>query len=273
MAHNSGQDQNADLPPINSYPNDEAIVSIRDARRRLAFADGLREDLRNLINEFLRLQHDALNAADMYDVEAKYDRQLMRSILAQISPPASWGDAWVGDLIYLGEIYESTLQFQALRRVAAYAEMSPTEVRQVIENVGAAMHAALGGSAQELLPRFQDVIEQFGSAYADYEHLRDSIAGRLDRMAAALDIVADNPSHMVDAENERSNTMARPVGPAAPLARQQDLEHAAPQQRGRGGRPRLEESSNPRSQALFNLYRVIINRRSEATSRAFFKSP
>ena len=45
------------------------------------------------------------------------------------------------------------------------------------------MDAVLNGPAHGRLTRLQDVIEQLDSASGDYWHLRDSIAGRLDRMA------------------------------------------------------------------------------------------
>src|SRR5262249_53980026 len=173
------------LPDINYWPNDVRIVSIQDARRRLTLADGLRPDIGKLRDEFVRLRREALLAAGMSDVRAMDDPQLVRSRLAQVSAPASWGNEWVGDLIYPGDIWDSPRQLQILGRVGAYAGVSPAEVRQVVETVASAMDAALNGCAHELLPRLQDVIEQLGAAWGDYQYLRDAIAGRLDRMENA----------------------------------------------------------------------------------------
>jgi hypothetical protein len=182
MTRNSGPSQDGGFPSINSYPNDVAIVSIGDARRRLALADGLQKDLGLFAEEFRRLRRDALEAAGMYDVEATHNPRLVRSLLKRTPVPKNWVNQWVGDLIDLGEIYDSPRQIQALRRVGAFAGIPTAEVRQVIDSVVNAMHGALDGCGQGLLKRLQDVIEQLGSAYADYEHLRDSIAGLLDRM-------------------------------------------------------------------------------------------
>jgi hypothetical protein len=172
------------LPDIRCWPNDARIVSIQDARRRLTLADGFRDDLRQLATELERLQREALEAAGMYDVEATYDSSLMRTLLAKVRPPETWGNEWMIDLIDAGQIYFNSQRFQALTRVGAYAEIPCAEVRQVADAVGAAIAAALDGRGPELLPRLQDVIEQLWSASGDYQHLRDSIAGRLDRMEA-----------------------------------------------------------------------------------------
>src|SRR5262249_16219692 len=47
----------------------------------------------------------------------------------------------------------------------------------------AARWATNGGLGRHLLPRLPDLLEQLLSAIADFEHLRDSIAGRLDRLS------------------------------------------------------------------------------------------
>jgi hypothetical protein len=88
------------------------------------------------------------------------------------------------DLVDFGTIFESAPRVQALRRVSAFADISPSEVRAVVEDIGDAMAAALNGRGREMLPRFPDIEEQLDSACAHYVHLRDCIAGRLDRMEA-----------------------------------------------------------------------------------------
>jgi hypothetical protein len=172
------------LPRIDHYPNDVAITSIWDARRRLALADAVEDDLLQQVHELERLQREALETAGMFDVEATLDPKQLRALLAKVPAPETWGDAWMIDLIDPGAIYDSDRQVQALRRVAAYAGIPSTEVREVIDAIGAAMSAVLDSRGRELLPRSADVIGQLGSARGDYLHLRDAIAGRLDRMEA-----------------------------------------------------------------------------------------
>ena len=114
------------------------------------------------------------------------------------------------DLVSPGPLHYVPAKVQALRRVGAYAGIPSAEVREVIQAVEAAMDAALiKFSAAELLPRMQEVVEQLASAGRDYDHLRDSIAGRLDRMEAEM-----GDSQMTErgaASNERPRPAFDPV--------------------------------------------------------------
>ena len=83
------QSSDTQLAAINCFPNDVAIVSIRDARRRLALADGIQKNLRHLAEELRQLRRDALEAAGIHDAEAAHDPDLMRSLLKKALSPAT----------------------------------------------------------------------------------------------------------------------------------------------------------------------------------------
>src|SRR5262245_5392218 len=152
---------------LTSWPTDVPIVSIEDARCRLNLADSICGDLQQLDEHFQRLRSKVLDCASENDVEVVYDPELMRSVV-QLLPDSRWD--WCN----------------SLRRVGAYMGIPSPEVRQVIDAVrvatNAAMNAALNGQTAGLLMRSQEVIEQLGAARDAYQHLRDSIAGRLDRL-------------------------------------------------------------------------------------------
>src|SRR5262245_17865069 len=104
MAHKAGPNSTSPsddgLPFIDNGPNDEPIVSIRDARRRLALADAFRDDIRELNSELKGLLREALETAGRHTVEATFIPEITRSALKDLKPPERWGDAWVGDVIY-----------------------------------------------------------------------------------------------------------------------------------------------------------------------------
>jgi hypothetical protein len=180
---NPAESNSDELSPLDCFPSDVAIVSISDARRRLTLADGFRNDLTHIMDELKRLQMQALASVDMFDVDVLSDPKRMRSLLAQMPVPASWGDEWVIELIYAGEFCAHGLWFQELGRVAAFAGIPKAEVTEVIRVIDEAIEAAIGEvRISELFPQTQDVIEQLSAAGGQYQILRDAIAGRLDRM-------------------------------------------------------------------------------------------
>lgn len=179
---NSTSPQDDGLPYIDNWPNDEPIVSIRDARRRLALADAFSDDIRGLTSELKELLREALHEAGRYTVEATYIPEITRSVLKDLRPPERWGDAWIGDVIDPGDLWDHARRGQALTRVGAYAGIPSAEVGQVVHSIGKAFGFVFDHDARDFLPHYQTATEQLGAAAGEYQHLRDSIAGRLVRL-------------------------------------------------------------------------------------------
>lgn len=260
---NSTSPSDDGLPPINYWPNDEPIVSIRDARRRLALADGFGKDLLELALEVAKLEREALTEAGKFTVEATYDAKLARSLLTGVPAPDRWGNEWAIDLVYAGEFYDNPRRFQALTRVAAYVGIPVAEVRAVSEAIGEAVDSLFGEHrARELVGQLRDIYERLLAARGDYLTLRDSIAGRLDRMQAE---VGD------ERHGESGGSGARQRTPAhiGEFPSGQRLQSPKPASRGpkRSGRPRMECRTDAQSRARFNLYQLIISRRQEASTK------
>jgi hypothetical protein len=250
------------LPSIDKWPNDVPIVSIRDARRRLALADEYIYDLLNLAHELDHLMREALEAAGCFTFKVACDPVLQRSLLATVSAPPKWGNKWAADLISSGGHGDYLRRNQALRRVGGYVGIPLAEIRAVTEAISECYHfVSRTRPLSKQLAELQDVHMEILAAHEDYMTLRDTIAGALDRMQAAEDGdrhgEAYNRNRTPDLSHISTN---QPVPPRGQKTNDRE-------QKRKRGRPRLEDQANQQSRARFSLYMVIKSRRQEGASR------